>query len=134
MSEQTPEQTPDVAAELAAMGRKLRETITTAWNSQERQQIQQEIQEGLQRLSAELEGAVETVRASEPGQKVEAGAKQIRDDIQSGKMSDDVRRGIINGLRAVSQALDKLAENFTPLEAEDEEPAKKKPKKTSKAK
>ncbi len=133
MSEQKPEQAPDIAAELAEVGRKLRETIATAWNSQERQQIQQEVQEGLHRLSAELEGAVETVRSSEAGQKVETGAKQIRDDIQSGKVSDDVRHGIINGLRAISGALDKLAETFTPLEVE--EPAKEAPKKkTSKKK
>lgn len=129
MSEKTPEQTPDIAAELAEVGRKLSETVSAAWRSQERQQIQQEIREGLQRLSAELNGAVETVRTSETGQKIETGAKQIRDDIHSGKVTDDVRQGIVTGLRAVSDALDKLATSFTPLEAEETKTTKKKAKK-----
>jgi len=132
MSEQKPEQTPDIAAELAEVGRKLRETITTAWNSQEREAIQKEIQEGLQRISTELQGAIETVRASETGQKVETEAKRIHEDFRSGKVTDDVRGGVITGLRAVSKALDKLADNFTPIE--DEPPAKKETKRTSKKK
>jgi hypothetical protein len=76
-----------------------------------------------------LEGAIETVRASEPGQRVETGVKQVRDDIKSGKVSDDVRMGVVTGLRAISGALDKLAANFTPLEAEEAE--EKETKKTT---
>lgn len=124
MSENSNEQTPDIAAELGEVGRKLRETISTAWNSEERENIQKEVQEGLRRFSAELEGAIETVRTSDPGQKVETGVKHFREDVKSGKVSDDIRGGIVTGLRAISGALDKLAENFTPVEGEKVEEKK----------
>jgi hypothetical protein len=44
-------------------------------------------------------------------------------------VSDDVRISVVTGLRAISGALDKLAANFTPLEAEEAE--EKETKKTT---
>ena len=111
-----PQSQEDIVAELGELGKKLRNTINAAWTSEERHKIQREVEEGLVRLRDELNQAAKTVRASEPGQKVEAEVKRVREDIESGKTRDDVRKGIVTGLRAAGDTLDKLAESFTPLE------------------
>jgi len=111
-----PQADVDIAAEFAELGRKLRETVETAWASQERQNVQKEVQEGLIKLRDELDKTARNLRDSEPGQKVEAEVKRVRDDIDAGKVGDDIRIGIVSGLRGLGVALDKLAESFTPVE------------------
>jgi hypothetical protein len=111
-----PQADGDIAAEFAELGKKLRSTVEVAWTSQERMKVQREVQDGLVKLRDELDNALKTLRTSEPAQKVETEVKRVRGDLESGKVTDDVRIGIISGLRGLGVALDKLAENFTPSE------------------
>ncbi len=106
----------DIAAEFAELGKKLRTTVETAWASQERQKVQKEVQEGLVKMRDELDKAAKSLRDSEPGQKVETGVKRVREDFESGKVADDLRVGLVSGLRGLGAALDKLADSFTPAE------------------
>jgi hypothetical protein len=116
----------DISAEFAELGKKLRTTVETAWQSQERQKVQKEIQDGLVKLRDELDKSIKNLRDSEPGQKVETEVKKVSEDIQSGKVVDDVRIGIISGLRGLGAALDKLADSFTPAEEAPKSKAAKK--------
>lgn len=117
----------DVAAEFAEVGRKMREAIETAWNSQERRKLQEDIREGLNRLANEVGEAGKNLRDSEVGQRVETSTKQTKDDFESGKIAEDMRRGLVKALRGLSDALDHMASSFTPTE--DEGAAKDAPKK-----
>lgn len=121
-----PQADVDIAAEFAELGKKLRSTVETAWQSKERQNVQREVQEGLVKLRDEVDKAIKNVRTSEPGQKVETEVKKVREDIESGKVMDDIRIGIVSGLRGVGVALDKLADSFTPAEQAAKEKAPKK--------
>ena len=85
-----------------------------------------EIQDGLVKLRDELDKSIKNLRESEPGQKVETEVKKVSEDIQSGKVVDDVRIGIISGLRGLGAALDKLADSFTPAEEAPKSKAAKK--------
>jgi DNA mismatch repair ATPase MutS len=111
----------DIAAEFAELGKKLRNTINTAWTSEERVRLQKEVEEGLVRLRNELNTATKNIRETETAQKVETEVKKFREEIDSGKVSDDIRKGLVTGLRTVGEALDKLADKFTPI---SEEPKK----------
>ncbi len=113
----------DIAAEFAELGRKLRNAIHTAWQSEERYRLENDIREGLNRFAKEVDEAAHTVRESELGQRMEASADKVRKDVESGKVGEEVRKGLLTALRSVSQALDKMSESFTP--AEGEEPPKK---------
>jgi hypothetical protein len=121
-----PQAEADIVAEFAELGKKLRATVETAWTSQERQRVQREVEDGLVKLRDELDKAIKNLRTSEPGQKVEAEVKRVRDDIGTGKVTDDVRIGIVSGLRGIGAALDKLSESFTPLEEAEKTEAPKK--------
>ncbi len=106
----------DLAAEFAALGKKFGEAISTAWQSEERHKLQADLKEGLERFSAEVDKAVKDLRQSEVGQKVQSGVQQAADDVKSGKVSEEVRKGMVTALRALSEALDRMAGSFTPHE------------------
>jgi len=116
VNEKPPVDTDDLAAEFAELGKKLRNTVSAAWTSEERLKVQKEIETGLVRLRDELNAAAKTVRESESGQKVETEVKRVKADVESGKVTDDVRKGIVTGLRSLGEALDKMADNFTPVD------------------
>ena len=115
--EKAPETTtPDLAAEFAELGRAMRNALNSAWNSEERQQFQGEIRSGLNRVADEMESAAKNIRESDVGQQVEDRAKQVRDDVQSGKVTEDVRKAVADTLKATRDAIDRMADSFTPTE------------------
>lgn len=115
-NERPKSEAPDLAAEFADLGKKFREAFSTAWESEERQKLQNEITDGLERLSKELNQAAQNVRESDVGKKVGESVKQVRQDVESGKVADEIRKGMISTLRGLGAALDKMAESFTPTE------------------
>jgi hypothetical protein len=115
--DKAPESAPaDLAAEFAELGRAIRDALNAAWNSQEREHLQTEIRSGLNKLADEMETAAQNIRASEKGQQVETKVKQMRDDVQSGKLSEDARKAVAKTLRATRDAIDHMASSFTPIE------------------
>jgi uncharacterized protein YukE len=109
-----PQEEVDLASEFTALGKKFADAVSTAWNSEERHNIQKELADGLNKLSAELNKASTNIRESDVGKKVENGVKQVGEDIKSGKVSEDVRQGLLKALRGLGDAIDRMADSFTP--------------------
>ena len=116
VKEKPPVDTDDLGAEFAELGRKFSATINAAWTSEERHKIQTEIEAGLIRMRDEMNKAYHNVSTSEPAQKVTAEVKRVREDVESGKVTDDLRKGVVSGLRTLGDALDRLSDKFTPHE------------------
>ena len=108
-----PQEEIDLAAEFAELGRKISETVSTAWNSEERHKIQQDLKVGFEKFTEEMNKAAKNLRDSDVGVKVEAGVQKAHTDVKSGKVGDDVRKGTIKALRAMGEALDKMTDSFT---------------------
>jgi len=124
-NEKPKEEAVDLAAEFAELGKKIRGTIETAWTSEERKKIQSEIKDGLERFVKEVNEAFKSARTSDTGKKVEAEIKRVADDIESGKVANEVRKGLVTGLRSLGNALDKMADSFSASEeAKDKAPKK----------
>ena len=119
-NEQTQEEF-DIAAELSALGDTISKAVKKAWNSEERQKIEQDVRDGLKKFASEVEDAAKKVRDSDVGAKVSGGVKQVRDDFESGKVRDDMRRGTVEALRSLRDALDTMAESFSEAEEAPEE-------------
>jgi predicted DNA-binding protein (UPF0278 family) len=120
-NERVKEETSDIARELAELGKKFGEAINAAWNSEERYKIQGEIKDGLHRFSTEVDSAIKNLRESDVGEKVKTGVRQVREDVEAGKVADELRRGTVTALRGLSEALDKMASSFTPADDEPKE-------------
>jgi len=118
VNEKPPVDTSDIGEEFAELGRKFSATINAAWTSEERHKIQSEIEAGLVRMRDEMNKAYHNVSTSEPAQKVTAEVKRVREDVESGKVTDDLRKGVVTGLRSLGDALEKLSDKFTPYETQ----------------
>jgi hypothetical protein len=124
-NEKPKEEAPDLAAEFAELGKKIRSTVETAWTSEERKKIQAELKEGLDRFVKEVDGAIRSARDSDTGQKVKAEVKKVADDFESGKVAGEVRKGLVTGLRALGNTLDKMADSFSAADEKKDVPPKK---------
>jgi hypothetical protein len=102
-----PAEEMDIAAEFAALGKKFAEAMRTAWHSEERVRLQSDIKDGLERFTAEVDGAFRDLRRSDVSKKVGEGVQQVAADVKSGK------------------ALDRMAGGFTPADEEKEAAPKK---------
>jgi hypothetical protein len=122
-NEQPAEEKPDLVAELAALGKRFGEALEAAWHSEERVQLQSDIKEGMDRFASEVNKSVKDIRASQTAQRVEEGMQKAAADVKSGKVADEVRRATVTALRSLSDALERMASSFTPVEeAPEDEP------------
>lgn len=114
--DKAPETKTDLASEFGELGKAIKEALGAAWNSQERHELQGEIRDGLNQLADEMESAAKRIRESDAGQDIETRMKQMREDVESGKVSEDMRSAVTQALRATRDAIDRMAESFTPIE------------------
>jgi hypothetical protein len=112
-------ESPDLVAEFTALGKKFAEAMQVAWQSEERHQLQGDIKEGLDRFASEVNDAFKTVRETEVAKKVEDGVQKAASEIKTGKVGEDVRRGMVTALRGLSDALDRMSSSFSPHEGEE---------------
>jgi hypothetical protein len=115
-NERPAEEKPDLAAEFAALGKRFGEAMSAAWNSEERQQLQNDLKDGLNRFTEEVNTSIGKMRESKVSQKVETGVQQAASDVKSGRVGDEVRKGLVTALRSLSDALDRMSQSFTPRE------------------
>ncbi len=106
----------EVVDALRDLGRQFAETIQTAWNSQERKQFEQEVREGVRRFGDEVNKVFNEAKESPTAQKVKEEASEVRIKVESGEVTHKVRGGLVEGLRWLSQELERLAEQFSPAE------------------
>jgi hypothetical protein len=109
-------QDTDVSAELRNLGRQLAETFKTAWASEERKKVEGEIRQGVKTFVDEMDKAIREVRQSSAAQKVKAEAAEIKSKAEAGELSQKTKANMAQGLRWLSEELEKLANQFTPTE------------------
>jgi len=110
------EPSTEVVDELRKLGRQFGETISTAWNSEERRRFESEIREGVQTFAQEVDKAFKDISSSEPAQKAKSEASEFKDKAASGDIGQKTQSSLAKGLRWFSDELDKLADSFTPTE------------------
>ena len=113
--------TTNVADELRNLGRQFAETLRTAWNSEERQKAEKEVREGVDFFVKEVEKVFREVKESSAAQKAKEEAAAVKAKVESGDLGRKARTGLADGLRRLSEGLNRLANQFTPTEKESEE-------------
>jgi BMFP domain-containing protein YqiC len=108
----------DIVAELRNLGKQFGDTISTAWQSEERHKVNRQVQEGIQSFAKEVDKAFKNLRESQVAQKAQSEAEEIKSRVESGELKDKTKSGVAGGLRWFSDELAKLADQFTPVEKE----------------
>lgn len=109
---------PDVSEALRDLGRQFAETMQAAWNSQERRELEAEVREGVQHFSEEVQQVFKEAKESPAAKRVKEEAGEVKTRVESGEATHKARSGFVEGLRWLSQELEKLAQQFSPPEKE----------------
>jgi hypothetical protein len=111
---------PDLVGELSSLGRQLGETISTAWNSEERQRFEREVKEGVQSFAQEVDKAFREVRESPAAKKAKDEASGFKSRVNEADLGQKTQSSIAQGLTWMSIELGNLAEQFAPGEKQPE--------------
>ncbi len=110
---------PDVVGELQNLGRQFAETLQSAWNSEERQRIESEVREGMKSFVNEVDKAFQTAKDSSTAERLKNEASNVSNKVSSSDVGTKARSGLVQGLKWMSEELEKLANKFTTPEKEE---------------
>ena len=106
----------EVLDELGRLGTKLVEVVQSAWQSDERKRIEGELKSGLSAVVDSIEDGLDQVSKSEQTKelinKAEETATNIGDKMRESQFASDMASGLLQGLRALSDQIDKVADDF----------------------
>lgn len=108
----------DIAGELKSLGRQFAETLQTAWNSEERQRIENEVREGVKSFVDEVDRVFQNANKTAPVKRLQDEASTVKTKVDSSELGTRARSNFVQGLRWMSEELNKLAEKFTTTERE----------------
>lgn len=112
---------PELVNELSELGRQFGETMSAAWNSEERKRFEREVKEGVQSFAHEIDKAFQEVRESPAAQKAKDEASDFSSKVKSADIGQKTQSSFAQGLHWMSVELGKLAEQFTPSEKQPDE-------------
>ncbi|GIV77489.1 hypothetical protein FKZ61_019395 [Litorilinea aerophila] len=103
----------ELIQELDRLGHKVAEVVEIAWNSEQRKHIQEDLRRGLSALVANLEQGLQEVsqkpQTREILEKAEDVAESVGEKVRSSKVAQELAAGLVQGLRALSERMDRLA-------------------------
>ena len=106
----------DITRELQELGRQLASTARAAWQSEQRQEIQQEMTEGIRSIRDQLADTVESLRTNPRAQTMTQSMKEqvgkAAETTRVTEIVDDVRGGLVSGLRELNDQLRRVAERL----------------------
>jgi hypothetical protein len=115
-----PQPDPSIEEELRRLGRRFADVLQAAWGSEERRKVETEVREGMKRFSEELERVLERTRESPTGERVRTKFGEARGRAAESEAARRTRETVAHGLHRLSEELARLAERFTPREADPE--------------
>lgn len=120
----TEEQKPrsEVLDELESLGQQLVTAVRSLWESEDSRKLRQEIGEGFAGLGQQLDQAVKSAQESEAAQELREQVKETVDKAREADVAHKIEQGLVDGLRALNQELDKLAGSLGSKSADAPEP------------
>ncbi|MGH7550139.1 MAG: hypothetical protein ACREK3_05215 [Gemmatimonadota bacterium] len=115
-----PQPEPSVEEELKTLGRRFADVLQAAWTSEERHRVETEVRDGLRRFSEEVEQLYERTRESPTGERVRTKFGEAKGRAADSEAARRTRETLAQGLHRLSEELARLADRFTPAEADSE--------------
>ena len=106
----------DLTDEFRQLGNNLKDTLQSAWESEERKKFQEEIETGLLELGKLLKQTSEEFDTSQVKEDIKTGMDDLRDRIRGGEIETQVREELLNTLRAINLELSQLMNRLSDQE------------------
>lgn len=98
--------------ELNRLGAKFAEAIDAAWKSEERKRLEDDLRTGVVSVAQSLETHLKEFSRREETQKVLDKAEHVAEQVRSSKVSQEIAGALAQGLRSLSEQLEKLAQDL----------------------
>lgn len=95
--------------ELTRVGQKFVEVVEVAWNSEQRKKIEEDLRTGLVSVATTLEDGFKRVSSSKEAQEAVNAAEEVATKVRSSKITQELSEALAEGLRALSEQMDKLS-------------------------
>lgn len=102
----------DLSAEIRKLGKNLKDSLQTAWESEERKKIQQEIESGVAEISAMLKKATDEFDARQVEEEIKEGVETLQRRMRDGELESQVREELLKALRTINAELNTLMEKW----------------------
>ena len=114
----TPPEQDTVLQELTALGKKLGATVQAALTSPQAKELESEVREGFQTVVSEVNEALNKARSTDVAKEVGQQTEKVVDTVRSSKVTQDLKGGLIKGLRTLNRELDELVHKMEGKPAE----------------
>lgn len=104
--------------ELKELGHKATAALQQVWDSEERKKAEEEIRKALKMAGERIDEVGEELRHSDTTKEIKDQASKLVESVEKSKISDDIRKGLLSGLR-------KLNTELTDFLDRDKSPVKK---------
>jgi hypothetical protein len=101
-----------IVDELNKMGQQVADAIKAAWESDDRKKLQNEITEGLQKFGDQVTDAAKKASESDAARQMREQAEKVVAEVRESNVTEDIRKGLLNGLEALNRELGKLLEKL----------------------
>jgi hypothetical protein len=97
--------TSAILDELKELGHKATAALQQVWESEERKKAEDEIRKALKMAGERIDEVGEELRHSDTTKEIKDQASKLVESVEKSKMSDDIRRGLLSGLRKLNTEL-----------------------------
>ena len=119
--EEEDQKSSEIVQEFRRLGDNLKETIESAWESDQRKKLSTDIQEGLRQLSDSIEKAATDIGDKPQVQKVREDVDDLAARVRSGEVGEKARSGLQSALDKINTELEKTSASLRGVEGEVEE-------------
>lgn len=95
--------------ELNALGAKFAEAIDVAWKSEQRKRLEEDLRSGIMGVADSLEQQLKDFSRRDETRKFLDRAEDVADKVRTSKVSQEIATALTQGLRSLSEQLDKLS-------------------------
>jgi hypothetical protein len=98
--------------ELTRLGQKFVTVVEVAWNSEQRKKIEEDLRTGLVTVASSLEEGFKRVSSTKEAQEAVNAAEDVAEKVRSSKIAAELSGALAQGLRTLSEQMDKLTEEM----------------------
>jgi hypothetical protein len=109
--------------ELTRLGHKFAEVIEVAWNSEQRKKAEHDLRVGLESVATSLEDGFKRVGSTKEAKEFVNAAEDVADKVRTSKIATELSGALAEGLRALSEQMDKMASEMKKRNAAESTPA-----------
>lgn len=99
-----------VLDELTKLGHKATDVLQQAWESEERKKAEEEIRNALRMAGDRIDKVADELRTSGVTEEIKGQTTKLLDAIEKSKVTEDIRKGVLAGLRRLNAELTELLE------------------------